>query len=145
MSSRISIDARLRYVLTTDAVAFLAAAILIFLVSRIRSLVSLLAVWLLVAALVVGLAVEIALWLLAGIRRVELEDDVLTLTVGRHRRMHRVERADLARLRVTRRLGRVAVRVRLRSGARLRIPEDAFPREAFARLLSELERWAGFP
>jgi hypothetical protein len=142
MSARISIDAHLRYVLATDAVAFLAAAILIFLVSRVRSLVSPLALWLLVAALVFGLGVEIALWLLAGIRRVELDDDVLTLTVGRRRRTHRVERADLARLRVTRRLGRSTVLVRLRSGARLRIPEDAFPREAFTRLLSELERWA---
>jgi hypothetical protein len=141
MSARISIDAHLRYVLATDAIAFLAAAVLIFLVSRIRSFVSPLAVWLLVAALVFGLAVEIALWLRGGIRRVELEDDVLTLTVGRRRRTHRVQRADLARLRVTRRLGRMALVLRLRSGARIRIPEDAFPRQAFIRLLSELQRW----
>lgn len=142
MSTRISVEAHLRYVLATDAVAFAAAAILIILVSRIRSLISPLAVWLLAAALVFGLAIEIVLWILLGVRRVELEDDALTLTVGRRQQKHRVERQDLARLRVTRRLGRTAVTVRLRSGARLRIPEDAFPKEAFARLLDALAAWS---
>jgi hypothetical protein len=141
MSTRFSADAHLRYVLVTDAAVFLVAAILIVLLSRVRSLVSPLAMWLLLAALVIGLAAEIALWLVMGVRRVEVVDDTLTLTVGRSRRAHRVERQEIARMRITHRLGRTALHLRLKTGAKLRIPEDAFPREAFARLLSALERW----
>ena len=141
MSTRITADAHLRYVLFTDAAVFVVGALLIILVSRVRSLVSPLAAWLLMAALVIGFAVEIILWLLVGVRRVELAEDALTLTVGRRRRTHRVQRQDLARIRITRHLGRTALLLKLRTGARLRIPEDAFPRDAFARLLSALEGW----
>jgi hypothetical protein len=141
MSTRFSADAHLRYVLFTDAAVFSVGALLIVLLSRVRSLVSPLAAWLLLAALVIGFAVEITLWLLLGVRRVELEEYTLTLTVGRSRRTHRVERQDLSRIRITRHLGRTSLLLKLKTGARLRIPEDAFPREAFARLLSALERW----
>jgi len=141
MGTRISINAHIRYVLGTDVVVFVVAAVLIVLASRIRSLISPLALWLLLAALVVGFAVEILLWIFLGVRRVELEEDALTLTVGRQWRAHRVERQDVIRVQVTRRLGRGALLLRLRTGARLRIPEDAFPRESFARLLDALARW----
>ena len=142
MSTRLAADARLRYVLFTDAAVFAVGALLIVLVSRVRSLVSPLAAWLLLAALVIGFAVEITLWLLLGVRRVELEADALTLTVGRRRRIHRIERQELSRVRITRHLGRTTLLLKLRTGARLRIPEDAFPREAFARLLAGLEAWS---
>jgi hypothetical protein len=141
MSTRFSAEARLRYVLFTDAAVFVAGALLIVLISRVRSLVSPLAAWLLFAALATGFAVEIALWVLLGVRRVELEGDTLFITAGRRRLTHRVERQDLARIRITRHLARSTLLLKLRTGARLRIPEDAFPREAFARLLSALERW----
>ncbi len=141
MSTRISAEARLRYVLVTDAAVFVVGVLLIVLVSRIRSLVSPLAAWLLLGALVVGFALEITLWILRGVRRVELEEDALILTVGSDRRTRRVQRRDIVRIRITSRLGRTALHLRLANGARLRIPEDAFPREAFARLVSALQRW----
>jgi hypothetical protein len=141
MSTRFSTDAHLRYVLFTDAAVFVVGALLVILASRLRSLVSPLAAWLLLAALVVGFAVEITLWLLRGVRRVEVDENTLTLTVGRRRKIQSVERQDIARMQVSRHLGRTALLVKLKTGARLRIPEDAFPREAFAQLLSALEGW----
>ncbi len=142
MKSRITLDARLRYILATDIAAFVAAAALVFIVSRIHSLVSSLAAWLLAAALLAGFAVDIVLWLVMGIRRVELDGEELTLTVGRARRVHRLTPRDVTRVHVTTRLGRRAVVIRTVNGPRIRIPEDAFPREPFGRFTGALEEWS---
>jgi membrane protein implicated in regulation of membrane protease activity len=140
---RVSVDAHIRYILATDAAAFLIGVVLLCALSIVPKTISALALWLLIAGLAAGLGMHVLLWFYRGIRSMELSDEALTVYRGRGLVSHRCERRMVTNLRVTRRLGRRAAVLLLTSRERVRITEDAFPQEAFGRFLNALCGWGG--
>lgn len=141
MSTPVSLSAHPKYLIASDIIAFLFSALALFAVSRIPMILSLLAFALLTAVVALGFGADIGLWFLRGIRSVELSDDAITFYKGRSLVMQRIERRSVTRLRIARLLGRRRAILFLSSGSRLRITEDAFPREAFGRFLTALGQW----
>jgi hypothetical protein len=141
MSTRVSIDAHPRYLIAADAAAFVVSAVLLLLVSRIRSFLSPLALIILILCLSMGFGCEILIWFLKGIRSIELDDESLTLYRGPSLEMRRINRGMVTGLSLRSRLWRRDAVVLLGPKRRLRIAEDAFPKEAFERFLSALAGW----
>ncbi|MGA2976404.1 MAG: hypothetical protein ABSF77_13925 [Spirochaetia bacterium] len=141
MSTRVSLSAHPKYLIASDIIAFLFAALALFAVSRIPMILSPLAFAFLTACIALGFGADIGLWFLRGIRSVELADDAITFYKGRSLLMQRIERGSVTRLRIARRLGRRSAVLFLSSGSRVRITEDVFPREAFGRFLTALDQW----
>ena len=139
--ARVSVDAQIRYIIATDAAAFLIGAALLCALSLVPKTISALALWLLVTGFAVGLGLHVLLWFFRGIRSLELSDDALTVYRGPGLVSRRIERRMVTDVRVTRRLGRRAAVLLLTSRERVRITEDAFPREAFGRFLNALHEW----
>jgi len=139
--ARASIDAHIRYIIATDAAAFLIGMILLCALSLVPKALSALALWLLLAGLAIGLGMDVLLWFFRGIRSVELSDDAITMYRGRGLESRRIERHMVRDVTVTRRLGRRTAMLLLTSKEKVRITEDAFPREAFARFLNALCGW----
>jgi hypothetical protein len=136
---RISVDANPRYIVVTDCAGFLASAIALLLLSLVPSLFSALAIGLLISALAAGFGLDVALWFARG--SVELSEDSLALYQGLARASRIIGRSRIAGLRVRTTLGRRAIVIRLMPRGVVRIAEDAFPREAFSRLVSALSAW----
>lgn len=139
--ARASIDAHIRYIIATDAAAFLIGMVLLCALSLVPKALSALALWLLLAGLAIGLGMDVLLWFFRGIRSVELSDDAITMYRGRGLESRRIERHMVRDVTVTRRLGRRTAMLLLTSKEKVRITEDAFPREAFARFLNALCGW----
>jgi hypothetical protein len=139
--ARSSVDAHIRYIIAIDASAFLIGVVLLCALSLIPKTISALALGLLIAGLAVGLGMDVLLWFFRGIKSMELSDDALTVYKGRGLESRRIQRRMVKEVTVTRRLGRRTAMLLLTSRERLRISEDAFPREAFARFLNALCRW----
>ncbi len=136
-----SFPAHLRYILATDAAAFFFAALLVLLVSRIRAFISPLAVAVVIAALALAFAGDVALWLYRGIRSVELDDQSITLLRGKDLRPLVLTRDQVVGVEIGRRfLRRVAV-LRLSRVRAVRISEEAFSQEEFSRFLAALSGW----
>jgi hypothetical protein len=140
--ARSSVDAHIRYIIATDAAAFLMGVLLLSALFLVPGMISALALWLLVAGLAVGLALHVLLWFFRGIRFLELFDETLTVYRGRNLKSRCVPRLTVSQVTVTRLLGRRTAVLLLISRKKVRIPEDAFPREAFARFLDALFEWA---
>lgn len=138
---QVILDAHPRYLIATDVVAFVLAAALVLLVSRIPMLLSGLACTLLIALLALGFGLDVLRWWRQGIRSVELDDSTLTVLRGPWLAARRIERRQVTGLRIPWRPGRRAAILRVSHGRRLVITEDAFPREAFARFLTALDAW----
>ena len=136
-----SFQAHLRYILTTDLTAFLLAVLIVLLASRIRALLSPLAVVVVIAALAFALGVDLMVWLRRGIRLIEVDDQTLTLLRGRDLKPQVIRREEVARLVTKRRLWRREVAMRLSRLNTVRITEEAFSPEAFSRFLSVLAVW----
>ena len=83
MNIHVSIHARHRYLIATDAAALLLVEILLFALSRFHFVMSPLAFLLLAIGVVLGFAADIGLWFWNGIRGVDITDDVLTVYRGR--------------------------------------------------------------
>ncbi len=130
-----------RYLIVTNAAVLVLAEAILVGIRSARVLVSPLAFWLLTAALVLGLAAEVAAWFWRGIRTVDLGDDLITVYRGPSLTARAFERREVRRLAVSRFPGAARVRIRAASGRRERITEQAFPREEFARFLSAVETW----
>ena len=143
MTPRTRIDAHPRYLIATNVAGFMAGAILLFSLSRIPTLLSTLALVVLILALALLFGLDIAAWYRRGIRSVELDGDALIVCRGKSLRAQRIERARVSGIRIVYRLGRRTAILDLASRRALRIAEDAFPRESFARFLSALEGWRG--
>jgi len=144
MKETFRIDAHPRYLVATDAAGFLVGAVLLFAASRIPSILSPLALALLVAALALGFGIDVAVWLRRGVRSIELREDRLTLFRGRAIRAEVYARETVSGIRAVRRLGRHSAVLSVPRGSRrrrLRIREDAFPREAFDHFLAALGKW----
>jgi hypothetical protein len=141
MLMQVTLNAQRRYLIATDLIAFVLAAVLVLLLTRVPMLFSLLAAGLLVALLAAGFAADILVWQRRGIRSIELDDGSITLYRGPGFRPRRIERRAISRIRIPRRPGRRAVILTLAAGGRVVIAEDAFPREAFARFLSAMSSW----
>ncbi len=139
---RLSIDAGLRYLVVPSAAAGLLLVLLLFIASRLGSLISLLAFGLLSAAVAAGLAAEIVLWVARGVRRLELDEEELLLYRGRSLEKRRVDVQSVVSLRVRSRLGRKTATLVLTSGESVRLAGDAFSEEEFARFLAALAEWA---
>jgi hypothetical protein len=137
-----SLDAHPRYLLATDVAAFVLGTLVLAALGRIPRFISPLAIGLLVACLAILLGLDLLRWHLNGIRSLRLEGEDLTVYRGPGLAAQQVPRRALAALRVSRRLGKRTAVLRLGNGKKLRISEDAFPREAFGRFLSALEQWA---
>lgn len=142
---KLSFEAHLRYRLATDIGGFLFGALLLIIVTRIRFLLPPLAIVLIIVALGLGFALDVALWLYRGIRSVELEDAAITLYRGVAMKRQRIEKEKITRIRIVRRLGRRTAVLQLSTLHAARINEEAFPRESFGRLLSALQAWAADP
>jgi hypothetical protein len=142
MDSHVSIHAHPRYLVATDAAAFVVAELVLFALSRIRVLVSPLASVLLGIGVLAGFAADVGLWFWKGIRAAEISDDVLTVYQGRSLLPLQVKRAVVLRLRVSRLPGSRTIRLRTMSGRRLRMTENAFQRDEYTRFLTALREWA---
>jgi len=142
MNSHISIQAHPRYLVATDVAALLVAEILLFALSRIRVLISPLAFLLLGVGVIAGFAADVGLWFWKGIRAAEISDDVLTVYRGRSLFPEAFLRSLVLSVRIARLPGSRSARLRTMSGRRLRITENAFPREEFSRFLAALQEWA---
>jgi len=141
MKTQVYLTAHPRYLITSDLIAFLLVSLVLLVILLIPTLLSPLAFVLLVLCVAVGFYVDIALWYMRGIRSVALDDDALTLYRGKDLSPRRVEQKTVSGVAIRRGIGRRAAIVRLRDGKRLRIPEDAFPPESFARFLAALTAW----
>jgi hypothetical protein len=141
MNNRVSVNAHPRYLIATDAASFAIGAVLLLLVSRIRLFLSPLAVLLLIICLAMGFGFDILIWFLNGIRSIELDGESLTLYRGLSLEMQRFNRETITAVSVRSRLGRRSVVLLLGEKHKLRIAEDAFPSEEFARFLSALAGW----
>lgn len=130
-----------RYLIVTNAAVLLLAEALLVGIRGARVLVSPLAFWLLTAALVIGLAAEVAAWFWRGIRTVDVGDDLITVYRGPSLSARAFQRREVRRLTVSRFPGASRVRIRSASGRREHISEQAFPREEFARFVSLMETW----
>ncbi|HVO38276.1 MAG TPA: hypothetical protein VMV03_04530 [Spirochaetia bacterium] len=140
-----SFEAHLRYLLATDVAGFLIGALILILVSRIRSIVSPLALVLIIIALGLAFGLDVALWLRRGIRSVELDDETLVLYRGTAMTPQPIRKDSVQRIRVVNRLGRRTAVLHLSKIRSVRITEEAFPRETFSRFLSVLEAWGTDP
>jgi hypothetical protein len=141
VGTRITLTAHPRYLAATNGAAFLLIVLLLLAASRIRVLLSPLAVLVLSLFTAALFGAQILVWFRRGIRVVEVDADSLTIYRGSARVAQRLERGAIARIRIVHRLGWHAVVVHLRSGRRIRIGEDAFPREEFLRACGALGAW----
>ena len=141
MDTRVSVDAHPRYLIATDAASFLIAAVLLLIVSRIRSLLSPLAVVILITCLAIGFGFDVLIWFLKGIRSIELDDESLTIYRGPSLEMRRIDRGMVTAVFLRSRLWKRGAVVMLGPKHKLRIAEDAFPKEQFERFLSALTGW----
>lgn len=142
MDSHLSIHAHPRYLVATDAAAFLVAELVLLALSRIRVLVSPLASLLLGLGVLAGFAADVGLWFWKGMRAAEISGDLLTVYRGRSLHPVEIRRSLVMRLRVSRLPGSRTVRLRTMSGRRLRMTENAFQRDEFTRFLAALREWA---
>jgi hypothetical protein len=138
---KMSFQAHLRYILTTDLAAFLVAVLIVLLATRIRSLLSPLALVLVIAVLALVFIVDVALWLTRGIRSVEVDEQSLTIYRGRDLKATVIPRQQVAGIVIRKRLMRRAVTVKLSRFKAERITEEAFSAEVFSRFLSVLAGW----
>jgi hypothetical protein len=136
-----SFEAHLRYILATDLTAFLFAALLVLLVSRIRAIISPLAVVVVIASLALAFAGDVALWLYRGIRSIELDEQTLTLFRGEALKPQVLARDAVVSVEIKRRFLRRVVLLRLSRVLVVRITEEAFPQEVFNRFLAALSGW----
>ena len=141
MNIHLTIRAHPRYLIATDAAALLLVEMLLFAVSRIRSLMSPLASLFFGMAVIAGFAADVGFWFWKGIRAAELTDDALTVYAGRSLTPRSFPRATILKSRFSRLPGSGNVRLRTLSGKRVRISENAFPRQEFTRFVTALEIW----
>ena len=141
MNINVSIHAHPRYLIATDAAALFLVELLLFAVSRIRYLVSPLAFLLLGIAAILGFAADVGLWFWKGIRAADLSDDALTVYRGPSLQREVLIRATVLNVKISHLPGSRKVRLRTLSGRRVRIVENAFPREEFTRFLNALVQW----
>ena len=134
-------EAHLRYILTTNVAAFLFAALIVLLASRIRAFISPLAVVVVILALAVAFGGEAALWVSRGIHSIELHDQTLVLYRGRKRVSQLISRKDVLVVTTRRRFMRRVVLVRLSPFHTVRITEEAFSPEVFNDFLTALVSW----
>ncbi len=102
MKAQLRMDARPVLLYTASAGAFAVIAALLLLARLVPTLLSVLAVVLLSAAVAAGLAAEVLVWRARGIRSVEIDGDDLTIYRGRTLADQVVPRASLIALRVVR-------------------------------------------
>lgn len=138
---QVTLNAHPRYLITTDLIAFVIAAAFVLLLTKVPMLLSLLAALLLVAVLAAICGLSILMWMRRGVRSVEMNDVSITIYSGPGFHPRRLERGEIARIRIPRRPGRHIVILNPAAGGRIAITEDAFPREAFARFLSAISAW----
>jgi hypothetical protein len=124
-----------------DGAGFVLGAVLLVAIRLIPQLLSPLAFWLLLAALAAAFAVDVFTWHLRGVRSVELDGDLLTLRSGSLPVVRRIERATVREVRSRRRWGGGVLTIRLRTGVRLRLRDDAFDPAEFASLTRRLSSW----
>jgi len=137
----VSIHAHPRYLIATDASALLLVELALFCLSRIRFAVSPLAFLLLGAAVLAGFAADVCFWFWKGIRAAEITEEVLFLNLGRSFMAQALRRTTIQTAKISRLPGSRKVRLRTFSGQRVRITENAFPREGFSRFLAAVEAW----
>jgi hypothetical protein len=141
MKVQFSLHAHPRYLMATDIGAFLLSVVVLFGVSRIPLLFSPLAFGMLTLILAAGFAADIWLWFARGIRIVEVDGERLSVYTGKALGARTLDRAGISTLRVAQGVGRRTVVVKPRSGATIRIREDAFPRDQFSRFLLFIRDW----
>jgi hypothetical protein len=141
MHTRVSVDGHARYLIATDAAAFAVGTVILLLVSMIRSLLSPLAVAILIVCLAIGFGIDIGVWFLRGIRSIELDEESLTLHRGPSLEIQRVDRRAVSAVTIRSRFGRRGAALLLGAKDKMWIAEDAFPKEAFTRFLSALRDW----
>jgi hypothetical protein len=141
MSAPQSLRAQPRLLAAASIAAFLVIEVLLFVLTRIPSLLSMLAFAALSVAVAAGFAVDFARWDRRGTRCVELSDDALVLYAGRALVPRRIERAAVRGVMCRQRVGRKTAVIELRAGRKVRIHGDAFPPAAFSRFCTALLAW----
>lgn len=160
----IRLEARPGRLIALDAAGLLLGAAVLVAARLVPQLVSPLAFWLLIAALVSAFAVDFLVWFVHGVRAIELDGDALVVRRGRERSPERIERASVSRVRTRRSWGGRVIELRLRRLPRSRaacrtgkelaalvarllrrdrvqLREDAFDRSRFSDLAGLLAGW----
>ena len=141
MKMQMSLRAHPRHLIATDVGAFLLSLVVLFAFSRFPLLLSPLAFALLSLLMAGVFGADIGLWFARGIRLVQIDGERISVCAGRSLRTRSFDRAGIRSLRVLRGIGRRTVILKPRSGGTVRIREDAFPREEFARFAVSVRDW----
>lgn len=141
MSARISVQAGISRLVAPSIGAFVLVELLLFVLTRVATLLSLLAFGVLSMLVAGGFAAEIIRWQVRGIRFVELDEEVLTLYRGPGLELRQVQRQSVRGIRISSRLGRRTARIDLNMGKAVRIRGDAFPDAPFERFCAALAAW----
>jgi hypothetical protein len=141
MKMQMSLRAHPRYLISADVGAFVLSLVVLFALTRVSLLLSPLA-FALLSLLMAGIfGADIGLWFARGIRLVEVDGERISVCAGRSLRTRSFDHAGIKSLRVRRGIGRRSVLLKPRSGGTVRIREDAFPREDFARFVVSVRDW----
>jgi hypothetical protein len=144
------VEARIGRIIAVNGAALGLAIVILFVLLRLRLVISPLAFWLLLAVCTAITGGEVALWARRGVRAVEAGPTGLTLWRGPRLTEERIPAEAMRGLSVTRRLGRKRMVFRLppreltvrrftvRLPRRLVLAEDAFSGADFAALLAEI-------
>jgi len=132
----VRLEARPGRLAALDAAGLLLGVALLVAARLVPQLVSPLAFWLLLAALVAAFAVDFLAWFVRGVRAIELDGDALVVRRGRGRSPERIERASICRVRTRRSWGGRVIELRRRlPRARAARPLGRAPATLVARLL----------
>jgi len=141
MKTQFSLHAHPRYLIASDAAAYLVSVVVLFAISRVPLLLSPLAFAVLCLLLAAVFGGDIGQWFSRGIRLVEIDGERISVYAGAALRTRGFDRVAIRSIRVRRGIGRRSVVLKLRSGGTVRIREDAFPREEFARFVLFVTDW----
>ncbi len=141
MKAPLSIRAGIGTLLAPNIAAFVMVELVLFALTRVASLLSLLAFAGLSLLAAAGFAAELLAWNARGIRCIDLDDEMLTVYRGPALAPCQVRRNAVRSVRIRSLLGRRTVELRMLTGKRLRIRGDAFLAAPFERFCAALAAW----
>jgi hypothetical protein len=141
MKAPLSIQAGTATLLAPNIAAFVLVVLVLFALTRVASLLSLLAFAGLSLLTAAGFAAELIAWRARGIRCMDLDDEMLTVYRGRSLAAAQVRRNMVRSIRIRSLLGRRTITLFMVTGKRLRIRGDAFSPAPFEQFSAALAAW----
>jgi hypothetical protein len=142
MNINVSIHSHARNLIVANTAALLLLELMLFALSRIRHLVSPLAIVFFGTLIFLGLAADVVRWFWHGVRAAEVNDDFLTLNTGRKLTRIAIPRKAIRCTKISRLPGNRKTRLQMTKGHPVTISEIAFSHQDFSLFLAALEEWA---